>query len=483
MIDFHALSQTGRHSMPLSLLNQPTLEVVAVVRYLPNKRLVVKGKWDGQSVYAKIFFGNEFEKYASRDRLGVDALKTHKINTPELLCTTYSDCKSSCILIFEALDAASSAEESYLSQPQKRQQLAIEIVKVLAQHHQANIIQTDLYLKNFLVAGDDIYTLDGDGIRQYRSLSRKQALKNLAVLISKFDVLDVERCLPNLLDVYAIARNWSSAPDLIAFKRLVNQHRTVVASHYADKKVFRQCTDVNIYRQSRLFEAVSSGFSSEQLPISVHTCNRLIEEGISLKKGNTCTVSLAEVDGIKTVIKRYNIKGFWHGINRAFRQTRAADSWANSHRLNILGIATPKPIALIEERFGSFRSKAYFLSEYLDAPDASTFFAQIKNKKSQAEAIQNIVEMFYRMYWLKLSHGDMKATNIKVLDGKPYLIDLDSMQQHAWDFVAKKRHAKDLKRFMRNWQDQPTLYNRFVKAFFAVYADSQVLRLAGLSVD
>jgi tRNA A-37 threonylcarbamoyl transferase component Bud32 len=91
--------------------------------------------------------------------------------------------------------------------------------------------------------------------------------------------------------------------------------------------------------------------------------------------------------------------------------------------------------------------------------------------------------MFYRMYWLKLSHGDMKATNIKVLDGKPYLIDLDSMQQHAWDFLAKKRHAKDLKRFMRNWQDQPTLYNTFVKAFFAVYADSQVLRLAGLSVD
>jgi hypothetical protein len=57
------------------------------------------------------------------------------------------------------------------------------------------------------------------------------------------------------------------------------------------------------------------------------------------------------------------------------------------------------------------------------------------------------------------------------------------MQQHAWDFLAKKRHVKDLKRFMRNWQDQPTLYNTFIKAFFAVYADPQVLRLAGLSVD
>ena len=406
------------------------------------------------------------------------------ILTPGILCGDNPVENDSYVLVIDAIPNSENAEQFYLhSSHLERAGLACQLVRVVAKHHEANIIQTDLYLKNFLVAGDDIYTLDGDGIRQYRSLSRKQALKNLAVLISKFDVLDVERWLPKLLDVYATARNWSSAPNLMAFKRLVNQHRTVVASHYADKKVFRQCTDVNIYRQSRLFEAVSSGYTFTRLPVAIGDCDRMIQKGISFKKGNTCTVSLAEVDGIKTVIKRYNIKGFWHGLSRALRQTRAAASWANAHRLNILSIATPKPIALIEERFGYFRGKAYFLSEYLDAPDASTFFAQIKNKKSQAEAIQNIVEMFYRMYLLKLTHGDMKASNIKMLGEDPYLIDLDSMQQHAWDFLAKKRHAKDLKRFMRNWQDQPTLYNRFVKAFFAVYADSQVLRLAGLSFD
>ena len=462
----------------------PKLEVEAVIRSVTGQREVIKGTWDSKPVYAKRFIGNKARKHFLRDLSGILALSRAGILTPGILCGDDPIENDSYLLVIDAIPNSENAEQFYLhSSHLERAGLACQLVRVVAQHHQANIIQTDLYLKNFLVSGDDIYTLDGDGIRQYRSLSRKQALKNLAVLISKFDVLDVERCLPKLLDVYAIARNWSSVPDLLSFKRLVNQHRTVVASNYADKKVFRQCTDVNIYRQSRLFEAVSSCFSSEQLPISVHTCNRLIEEGISLKKGNTCTVSLAEIDGIKTVLKRYNIKSFWHGINRAFRQTRAAASWANAHRLNILGIATPKPIALIEERFGYFPGKAYFLSEYLDAPDASTFFAQIKNKKSQAEAIQNIVEMFYRMYFLRLSHGDMKANNIKVLDENPYLIDLDSMQQHAWDFVAKKRHAKDLKRFMRNWQDQPTLYNTFVKAFFAVYADSQVLRLAGLSVD
>jgi len=455
-----------------------------VVRALPAKRLVCRALWRGQDTYIKLFFGASAKKYALRDELGVNYLSTAQILTPPLLYAGGVDNMSVLALVFQAIPKAENAEFIYQQiSLVEREILLLGLVKVLAQHHQANIIQTDLYLKNFLVSGDDIYTLDGDGIRQYRFLSRKRALKNLAVLISKFDALEVERWLPKLLEVYATARRWPSMPDLVGFKRLVNQHRALVASHYADKKVFRQCTDVNTYRELRFFEAVSSNFTSERFPISVHACDRLIEEGISLKKGNTCTVSLAEIDGIKTVIKRYNIKGFWHGLSRAFRQTRAAASWANAHRLHILGIPTPKPIALIEQRFGFLRGKAYFLSEYLDAPDASTFFAQIKNKKSQAEATQNIVEMFYRMYLLKLSHGDMKSNNIKVLDGNSYLIDLDSMQQHAWGFLAKKRHAKDLKRFMRNWQDQPTLYNTFVKAFFAVYADSQVLRLAGLSVD
>ena len=460
------------------------LEVEAVIRSVAGQREVIKGTWCSKPVYAKRFIGNKARKHFLRDLSGILALSKAGILTPGILCGDNPVENDSYVLVIDAIPNSENAEQFYLhSSHPERARLACQLVRVVAQHHQANIIQTDLYLKNFLVAGEDIYTLDGDGIREYRFLSRKRALKNLAVLISKFDALEVERWLPKLLEVYAIARNWPSVPDLVSFKRLVNQHRTLVATHYADKKVFRQCTDVNIYLQPRLFEAVSSSFTSKGFPISVHACDRLIEESMSLKKGNTCTVSLAEIDGIKTVIKRYNIKGFWHGLSRALRQTRAAASWANAHRLNILSIATPKPIALIEERFGYFRGKAYFLSEYLDAPDASTFFAQIKNKKSQAEAIQNIVEMFYRMYLLKLSHGDMKASNIKMLGETPYLIDLDSMQQHAWDFLAKKRHVKDLKRFMRNWQDQPTLYNTFVEAFFAVYADSQVLRLAGLSFD
>ena len=97
----------------------------------------------------------------------------------------------------------------------------------------------------------------------------------------------------------------------------------------------------------------------------------------------------------------------------------------------------------------------------------------------RAEAVKQAIQLFYRLYLLKISHGDMKATNIKVLaDGQSLLIDLDSMQQHKRDASAQKAHVRDIKRFMQNWKDTPSLYNAFVKVFKVVYADHAPLQAA-----
>jgi serine/threonine-protein kinase RIO1 len=261
---------------------------------------------------------------------------------------------------------------------------------------------------------------------------------------------------------------------------MINRHRIRLASHYADKKVFRHCTDVNVEKTHCLFKAVASEDQYKHLASDLDFYDNLLGNHPHLKTGRTCTVAHVHFEDVDIAIKRYNIKSLWHALSRAYRPTRAAKSWANAFRLHILGISTPKPIALIEKRWWGLRGKAYFLSEYLDAPDGHDYFTKIKNKKLQAVAIKNIVDLFYRMHLLKLSHGDMKSSNIKVLDGNPYLIDLDSMRQHRCDYFALKAHVQDLRRFMQNWQAQSALYNMFVEEFSAVYSDHKALRLAGL---
>jgi tRNA A-37 threonylcarbamoyl transferase component Bud32 len=473
------LNSFGFSGPQISLADGSFLKVLEVVRIIPNKRLVCRCLWNGAKVYAKVFVGDQAKRYAERDALGVQFLSQARIKTPTLLLNVELLDFSGQVLIFAEVSSGINAEQAYQNSSDFYP-AAQQLIAELALHHQFNLIQTDLYLKNFLVDGNDIYTLDGDGIRHYPKLNKSKALANLAVLLSKFDVLEIEAWLPGLLKVYADARRWRALPDIDDVKKMINRHRISVASHYADKKVFRQCTDVAMYKTPRYFEAIARNLGLKQLPINIDACDAFIASGVPLKSGNTCTVSLATVEGVSVVVKRYNIKNFWHGVSRAFRQTRAAKSWANAFRLNILGISTPKPIALIEKRWWGLRGKAYFLSEYLDAPDAHDYFAKIKNKKLQTVAIRNIVDLFYRMHLLKLSHGDMKSSNIKILGENPSLIDLDSMRQHRCDFFALKAHVQDLQRFMQNWQAQPALYNMFVEKFTAVYPDHKALRLAGL---
>ncbi len=447
-----------------------------VVRVIPNKRLVCKGVWQQKAVYTKLFIGSRAAQYYARDLSGVTDLLAAKIPTPELLFQGQTQ-GDAYVLVFAAIPSAPNAEQTWQNTDAKSHfALANNLVKTLAQHHNAGLLQTDLYLKNFLVDGDTIYTLDGDGIRKYTSLSRQQALKNLSVLLSKYDVLDVEKWLVDLLKTYAKNRVWQQLPNAEWINNMTVAHRRKVASHYADKKVFRQCTDVMVSSSAKVLTAISSDFCSLHLPKTPDEADDLITSQNLLKNGNTCTVSLVQIEAKQVVIKRYNIKSFWHRVSRALRQSRAAVSWANAHRLKLLNIATAQPIALIESYCVGLKGKAYFLSEYIDAPDAAQFFVQTRDKTQRAEAVKNIANLFYRLYLLHISHGDTKATNIKMRGTKPVLIDLDSMRQHA--SINQTAHARDLRRFMENWQDDNALYNAFVKAFKVVYADDAPLKVA-----
>ncbi len=458
-----------------------------VVRVIPNKRLVCRGIRHQKPVYAKIFLGKKKQSYAERDAAGVKIMQLANIATPSLLCATEIVGNQGYVLIFEAIEIAQNAEQVWAKlNSNQRLILAKSLVQEIAKHHHAGLIQTDLYFKNFLASDEKIYTLDGDGIRQYTNLSERQALQNLSVLLSKFDVLEIEIWLADLLKTYAEARDWQQAPDAALIKKMTNAHRQKVASSYADKKVFRQCSDVNVVRQQAQFTCLSSQYYQAILPETLAKFDDYFSEKALLKNGNTCTVALVEIAGTNLVIKRYNIKGFWHGVSRALRQTRAAVSWANAHRLKILDIATATPIALVEARhfaLGKYalKGKAYFLAEYIDAPDAAQFFAKCADETIRAEAIKNLTTLFYKLYLLKISHGDMKATNIKMVNNQPVLIDLDSMIQHRFDSFALSAHARDLLRFMQNWQDTPALYNGFVEAFKVVYSDSSILIKAGIA--
>lgn len=474
------LESFGLTTPGLELEDGSNIRDLEVVRYVPSRRCVCRGVWQGVSVYVKLFFGPKAQHYAQRDLNGVHHFNKAAISTPKILLHSELRNAHGVAIVFEAIDDAKNAEDFWVeSNEQSRLMLAKQLMRVLAEHHNAGLLQTDLYLKNFLVDSNAIYSIDGDGVRVYDALTKQYALRNLCQLLSKFDVLMLSQQLPALLQTYSDARLGHFSLALDDVQRKVDSVRIKAVNAYAEKKVFRQCTDVNVENGENKFIAIRSAFSNLSLPKTVVELDGYFKPENIIKNGNTCTVASVKMDQHSLVIKRYNIKGFWHGVGRAFRQTRAAVSWANAHRLQLLDLDTAHPVALIESRVFGLKGKAYFLAEHLDVPDMSEFFQRTSNKALRAAAVKHTVELFYRLYLLKISHGDMKATNIKVLaSGKPSLIDLDCMKQHQNVLSAKKAHARDIKRFMQNWKGQPSLYNAFIKAFKVVYADQAPLQAA-----
>ena len=60
-----------------------------------------------------------------------------------------------------------------------------------------------------------------------------------------------------------------------------------------------------------------------------------------------------------------------------------------------------------------------------------------------------------------VSHGDLKASNFLLEDGRAVIIDLDAMKEHSIIKVREKALNKDLKRFLRNWSSAPNLEKKF----------------------
>tara|TARA_R110002110_G_scaffold415044_2_gene647668 strand:+ start:11371 stop:12057 length:687 start_codon:yes stop_codon:yes gene_type:complete len=190
---------------------------------------------------------------------------------------------------------------------------------------------------------------------------------------------------------------------------------------------------------------------------------------VVLKDDSTSTVILSELNGQKYVIKRANTKNIAHIFKRALKTSRAQKNWDNARRLNKIGIPAIQAIAMMEERWGIFKGRSYFVCPYIDGVDARQFFARdAQPNTTWATVAQNICTMIQTLAQHKLSHRDLNLSNIILVSNVPYLIDLDAMTHYKIPWVASWAAKKEQRRFMQNWQNDPKPHNSAAKLFQAL---------------
>ena len=180
-----------------------------------------------------------------------------------------------------------------------------------------------------------------------------------------------------------------------------------------------------------------------------------------LKDDDGDTVVRVDFAGRPLVIKRYNLKSMAHALSRAFRPSRAWRSWREGHRLRFLGIHTPQPRAMIEERLGPIRRRAWIITDYCPGP---TMIERLKPHvdaaappPAEGAALLRLMEAFYAN---RIKHGDFKANNLLWDEamGSIIVIDLDATAQHAFPFAAARAWRRDRARLLANWPKESGLH-------------------------
>ncbi|UCJ17312.1 phosphotransferase [Pseudomonas sp. MM211] len=461
-----SLTDAGRSPKLPLLIEAPAsqpLELHSLLRVLPGQRYVGRAQWQGRAVLAKLLVGGKAERHYARELQGAQLLAEQGLCTP-LLLEHGAISGEGGWLLFEFLENARSladdwqavADQPWLSDPQ--QQVLGEALAVIAELHRKGLWQEDLHLDNLLRQDGRLYLIDGGGIRAEtpgQPLSRDKVLANLGLFFAQLPGA-VDSFVEELLVHYLLVNGEHALPLEALLKAVTKARATRMQGYMA--KIERECTAFRASSSASRLQVVRREDDALLAPLLADP-DAAIAAGQPLKLGGSSTVARVEQAGRQLVIKRYNIKSFGHWLRRFWRPSRAWHSWCEGNRLDFLGIATPKPLAVLERRTLWLRRQAYLITEHTPGVDIIARFAPYQADELPPEAdLQALETLFAALLRERISHGDFKGNNILWQAGRWALIDLDAMQHHGTASSFKAAYARDRARLLRNWSAESALY-------------------------
>lgn len=168
---------------------------------------------------------------------------------------------------------------------------------------------------------------------------------------------------------------------------------------------------------------------------------------IKLSNAKPATIYKLRFNTIGFTIKRYNYRGLFYWFTHIFRMSRAEKSWYAAELFEKYNIPTPKPIALYVHHFFGLQLCNYYVCELIDGETLKDYI----DRTHDLDMIEKARKLIHRMHHYRITHGDLKATNIIVKNGELFFIDLDACKRRLVRFAYHQR--KDLWRFEKNWKD------------------------------
>ena len=174
-----------------------------------------------------------------------------------------------------------------------------------------------------------------------------------------------------------------------------------------------------------------------------------LPEAIIKDSGNV-TIGRA---GTNLIVRRLNYGKRAHKLRDTFRVSRARQAFRYGLLLEASGIATPRVIAVAEERQLRWPVRAYLITEEVPGRRTLAWFVWT-GKRMPPQTIREVASLLARLHDSGLSHRDLKPSNILIDDNlKPFLIDLDAVR--SFKRLPASRAKSDLLRLAQGLADVP----------------------------
>jgi serine/threonine protein kinase len=371
-------------------------------------------------------------------------------------------------LVTRAIDGACSLDEFVQSVLPRldsrtavryRHQLAAGLARLCATAHRRGVDHDDLHAGNVLVRLEASANLDGErspalylidlpGVRLSRALSRRRTIASLTMLGAALADIATPSDTWRFWKTYLAERPELEWGDSRGIARRVaaaipGRRRRVARSR--DKRALRSNRDFQRRRHDHTSGLAVRDISDDQFEGLLTNPRRLLEANLHrpYKLSHRSMVVRAELSlggsRAEVAYKRVRPRNWWKTALHYFRRNPAMEAWHFGHALLLRGIATARPLVVIERPRLGLPAEGYLATQWIEGASNLHVYAwqlierpEAERRRRVRQVADSLGRLLGQMHSWHVSHRDLKGCNILVVEREEsvdcYLIDADSVR-------------------------------------------------------
>src|SRR4030042_698260 len=269
----------------------------------------------------------------------------------------------------EAIESSVSLAE--VADRLKDEKISAELVKTVIRMHRSGLLHQDLHAGNFLWDGESFFIIDLHRARLLHSLSLNQRLWNLSHLFHSLRSIWEEKEQLRFLDQYFEGDSVSSQKKK---EYLMKIHSWMVRLQKRQwrsrtKRCLKESTEFSVKKEKGITIYLRNDLSLDRLKKVIESHLAFVREKPSdlLKNSPEVKVFLIEDEKGRVYVKQFCYPHFWERMKDNFSLSKGLKAWLGGNGLGVRGVASVRPLALVENRAWLGVEEGSLLMEALDS--------------------------------------------------------------------------------------------------------------------